>query len=59
MAMGVPVVSSRLAGVPEVVSHGVTGLMVEPGNVAELASAIQELGSDPDACRGMGTAGRD
>ena len=58
MAMGVPVVSSRLAGVPEVVQDGVTGLMVEPGSVEDLASAIQTLGSNPEACHSMGSAGR-
>ncbi|MFW2381613.1 MAG: glycosyltransferase, partial [Acidimicrobiales bacterium] len=58
MAMGVPVVSSRLAGTPEVVHDGHTGLLVEPGDVSGLATAIQQLGSDADACRAMGAAGQ-
>ena len=58
LAMGVPVVSSRLAGTPEVVHHGSTGLLVELGNVDELASAIEQLGTDPEACRRMGDAGQ-
>jgi glycosyltransferase involved in cell wall biosynthesis len=58
LAMGVPVVSSRLAGTPEVVHDGITGLLVELGNVDELASAIEQLGTDPEACRRMGDAGQ-
>jgi glycosyltransferase involved in cell wall biosynthesis len=58
MSMGVPVVSTRLAGTPEVVFEGETGLLVEPGDVAGLAGAIEHLGSNPEMCRQMGTAGR-
>ena len=43
MAMKVPVVSSNLGGVPELVIDGETGFMVEPGNKDELASAIKEI----------------
>lgn len=58
LAMGVPVVSTRLAGTPEVVHDGQTGLLVEPGDIAALAAAIGRLGGDADACRAMGDAGR-
>ncbi|MBT8241371.1 MAG: glycosyltransferase family 4 protein [Acidimicrobiia bacterium] len=58
MAMGAPVVSTRLAGTPEVVHDGTTGLLVEPGDVPALAAAIERLGSDRDACRAMGDAGQ-
>jgi glycosyltransferase involved in cell wall biosynthesis len=58
LAMEVPVVATRLAGVPEIVIEGRTGLLVEPGDVDALAAAIIELGSDPDAQRQMGVAGR-
>ena len=58
LAMGRPVVSSRLAGTPEVVHDGVTGLLVEPGDVDGLADAIARLGTDRDTCRRMGDAGR-
>ena len=58
LAMGVPVVSSRLAGTPEVVFDGITGLLVEAGNVDELAAAIGQLGTDPEACRRMGDVGQ-
>jgi glycosyltransferase involved in cell wall biosynthesis len=48
MASGTPVVASRLGGLPEVVEHGVTGFLVEPGNVGELRSRLAEvLGNRP------------
>lgn len=43
MSMGVPVVSSNLGGVPEIVVNGETGFIVEPGNSDQLIDAIQEL----------------
>ncbi len=43
MASGTPVVCSRLGGLSEVVEHGVTGYLVEPGNVAELRERLAEL----------------
>ena len=48
MSMSVPVVSSRLAGVPEVVKNGETGYMVEPGDVAGLSGAIQTVWKDKE-----------
>jgi glycosyltransferase involved in cell wall biosynthesis len=43
MAAGVPVVASRVEGVPDAVSHRATGLLVEPGSVSQLSRAIEEL----------------
>jgi glycosyltransferase involved in cell wall biosynthesis len=43
MAAGLPVVASRVEGVPEAVSHRETGLLVEPGSVSQLAQAIAEI----------------
>lgn len=40
MALGVPVIGSRMGGIPELVSHGETGLIVEPGNVSQLIDAL-------------------
>ena len=48
MSMSVPVVASRMAGVPEIVKDGVTGYMTEPGNVDQLAEKIALLASDKD-----------
>jgi glycosyltransferase involved in cell wall biosynthesis len=46
MASGTPVVASRLGGLPEVVEHGVTGFLVEPGDVAELRGRLEQVLSD-------------
>jgi glycosyltransferase involved in cell wall biosynthesis len=43
MATGVPVVSSEVEGVPEVLEQGATGLMVAPGEAAPLADALRAL----------------
>jgi glycosyltransferase involved in cell wall biosynthesis len=46
MASGTPVVASRLGGIPEVVEDGVTGMLVEPGNIAELRERLAEVIGD-------------
>jgi glycosyltransferase involved in cell wall biosynthesis len=43
MAAGVPVVASRVEGVPEAVLHRATGFIVEPGSVSQLSRAIEEM----------------
>ncbi|WP_448616410.1 glycosyltransferase family 4 protein [Modestobacter sp. URMC 112] len=47
MVAGLPVVASDVGGIPEVVGHGVTGLLVPPGDVDRLAAALDELVADP------------
>ena len=46
MASGLPVVASSVAGIPEVVRNGVTGLLVAPGDAEELADALLALDGD-------------
>jgi len=46
MGAGLPVVASRVAGIPEVVSDGVSGLLVTPGDAAELGGALARLVHD-------------
>lgn len=58
MAARRPVVASSLSGVPELVEDGVSGLLVEPGDAAGLASALRRLLADPGLRRAMGNAGR-
>jgi len=58
MAAGLPVVSTRLAGVPEMVAHGVTGLLVGEKEPAALADAIEALLCDPAKAQQMGTRGK-
>jgi glycosyltransferase involved in cell wall biosynthesis len=48
MASGVPVISARIAGVPEMIDHGENGLIVEPEDTVALAGALKELLSSPE-----------
>lgn len=57
-AGGVPVVATRVGGVPEVVEHGVNGFCVEPGCPDELAHGILDALSDDARRRTMGQNGR-
>ena len=43
MAFGVPAVASAVGGVPQVIRHGETGLLVSPGNAGEISSAVLAL----------------
>ena len=58
MSMKIPVISSKMAGVPEIVKNGKTGYMVEPGDSRQLALAIAKLWSDRDAFAKMCDNGR-
>ncbi len=58
MACEVPVVASRVGGLPEVVEHGVTGYLLDPEDVAGMASAAVELLRDPAHRCAMGKAAR-
>lgn len=58
MAAGVPVVATATGELVDLVVHDVTGLLVMPGNAAELATALRRLLADPFRRRGMGMAGR-
>lgn len=48
MAVGCPVVAHRVGGIPEVVSDGETGRLVEVGDVVGMADAILEIADDPE-----------
>jgi glycosyltransferase involved in cell wall biosynthesis len=54
MAMGCPVVASRVGGLTEVVTHGVNGLQCQPGSVDDLAEQIQRLLVDPALATRLG-----
>jgi glycosyltransferase involved in cell wall biosynthesis len=57
MALSKATVASDTGGIPEVVSHGQTGLLVPPRDAGELASAITALLKDPARRERMGAAG--
>jgi glycosyltransferase involved in cell wall biosynthesis len=59
MSFGLPVISSFVGPIPEVVAEGKTGFLLQPGDVNELANAMGRLVSDRDAARAMGDAGRE
>ena len=48
MALGVPVVSTRVTGIPEIIDHGQTGLLVEERDAEGLAVALTELLLSPE-----------
>jgi glycosyltransferase involved in cell wall biosynthesis len=58
MACGVPVVASRVSGIPEVVEDGVTGWLVPPEDPEALAVALGEALAAPEDARRRGEAGR-
>ncbi len=57
MASGLPVVSTRIAGIPELIESGVSGLLVRPGSVADLVDALDRL-RDPAERRRLATGAR-
>lgn len=58
MALGTPVISTRVAGIPELVIDGETGLCVPSENPQALAEAMARLLDDHDLCRTFSRNGR-
>ncbi len=50
MAVGVPVVTTRVSAIPELVEDSVTGILVDPGNPQAMATALHRLLHDPGRC---------
>ena len=59
MAMGLPVVCTRVSGIPEIVEHHVSGWLIPERDVESLAGALQTLLGDPALRARLGAAGRD
>jgi glycosyltransferase involved in cell wall biosynthesis len=57
MAARLPVISTCVDGVPEIVVHGQTGLLVPPGDIDALTAALYQMLTQPDMARQMGEAG--
>jgi glycosyltransferase involved in cell wall biosynthesis len=59
LSAGRPVIASATGGIADWLEHGVSGLLVRPGDVQELARALNELLADPGRQQTMGIAGRE
>ena len=59
MAMGLPVVATRVSGIPELVGDGFNGLLVQADEPAALADAITRLLKQPALCADLGCRARD
>ena len=58
MTTGLPVVTTHIAGIPELVEDGVSGYLVPPGDSASLTSRVEALLGDPALRNRLGAAGR-
>jgi glycosyltransferase involved in cell wall biosynthesis len=59
MAMGKPIVASRVGGIPEMVKDGYNGFLVERGDEQALAEQLVALLKSPKLCQTMGARGRE
>jgi glycosyltransferase involved in cell wall biosynthesis len=58
MASGKPVVAAKVGGIPEIVVHDQTGLLVQPEDPKAIVDAIRQLLNNPDLMASMGKNGR-
>jgi len=58
MAAGVPVISTRISGIPELIEDGIDGILVEPGDTEALTAAIARLLDDTALAAQLALAGR-
>ena len=59
MALGKPVVGTRMGGIPEQIRDGVDGILVHAGDVVELAAALRILHEEPDLALRLGRSARE
>ncbi|MFP6687113.1 MAG: glycosyltransferase family 4 protein [Polyangiaceae bacterium] len=59
MATGLPVVASRISGIPELVEHEREGLLTPPADGTAIADSLERLWLDPEQRRRLGCAGRE
>ena len=58
MASGVPAIGARAGGIPDVIQHGVNGLLFTPGDLADLTAQVTKLVDDPGLRHRLGTRAR-
>ncbi len=59
MASQLPIIATRVAGTPEIITHNETGLLVDPGNAHQLADAILLLCNSPEFAEKLGRKARE
>jgi glycosyltransferase involved in cell wall biosynthesis len=58
MSFGIPVVGCNIGGIPELITNGVTGIIVPPRDVKKLAEALAKIINSPDLAYKLGLEGR-
>jgi glycosyltransferase involved in cell wall biosynthesis len=58
LAVGLPVITTAIGGIPDIVEHGVSGYLLAPGDTQGLAEAVRHLVTDAEARRSFGAAAR-
>lgn len=58
MAMGKPIIASRLEQIGDILEHGISAVLAEPGDVSELSEAIARLANDKKMCESLGAHAR-
>jgi glycosyltransferase involved in cell wall biosynthesis len=58
MACGTPVIAASVGGIPELIEHGVSGLLVEPGDIDGFSEGLRRLVLEPEVAKEMGLRGR-
>jgi len=56
--LGLPVIGSRIGGIPEVIEDGATGFLIKPDSVEALVEALERLLADPELRKKFGSSGR-
>ncbi|NNE56382.1 MAG: glycosyltransferase family 4 protein [Flavobacteriales bacterium] len=59
MACGKPIVAYNISSNPEIVVHGQTGVLIQPGDIASFTDAVDEFVSSPEQCQLFGEKGRE
>jgi glycosyltransferase involved in cell wall biosynthesis len=59
MAAGLPIIATRVGGIPELIEDGVEGFLLAPGDIAALSERIERLTTDPTLRAQMGTRSRE
>ena len=59
LSAGVPVIAAAVGGIPDIIEHGVHGLLVAPGDARALTGALEQLLADPELRRRLSLAGRE